>query len=175
MQLQQQIGVSVCRGHQVADLFTPKGVFGVELWRDSKLFDRFEVPNGVKTEGKNKILDVMFHEVTQLATWYIGLMDASGFSAEAAADTLSTHAGWNEFTAYTGDRKEWVEGAASGGAIANSTPATFNINASGSVQGIFVCSAESGTSGILWSSGQFAAAVTVGNGDELKITYTVSC
>jgi hypothetical protein len=148
--------------------------FLVEHYRDNKLIGCYKIFNGIKTVGKNLLLDVMFHGGTAAGTWYIGLMDNSGYTAENAADTLASHAGWNEFTNYTGNRQEWVEDAASSGSITNSTASTFAILGSGTLKGIFVCSAATGTSGTLWSSASFASTVPVSNGDDINITYTVN-
>ena len=91
---------------------------------------------------------------------------------------MSSHAGWNEFTSYTeGNRVAWGPGSASSQSVTNSTPATFNINGSGTVKGVFIVSnnTKSGTAGTLWATALFGADVPVTSGDQLKITYTVSC
>lgn len=151
------------------------GTFHIELLdKDGNLKAKFDAKNGVTTEGKNKILDVMFHATTQITTWYIGLMDNSGYTAEAAGDTLASHTGWNEFTNYSGNRKEWTEGAASSGSITNGTSVDFSITGSGTLKGIFLASASSGTSGTLWATAAFDSTQPVANGDTLKITYTVN-
>lgn len=133
-----------------------------------------KVRNGITNEGKNSLLDIMFHAATQITTWYIGLIDNSGWTAEAAADTLASHSGWNEFTSYTGSRLEWTEGAAASQSITNGTAVSFPITGSGTLKGIFIASVASGTSGKLWSTADFASTVTVANGDTLKITYTIN-
>lgn len=138
------------------------------------LKDTYKLRNGITNAGKNALLDIMFHAATQITTWYLGLMDNSGYTAEAAADTLASHAGWNEFTNYSGNRKEWTEGAASSQSITNGTPVQFDITGSGVIKGIFLASASSGTSGTLWATAAFASTVTVANGDALKVTYTVN-
>lgn len=132
--------------------------------------------NGVTTAGKNYLLDTGFHAVAQVATWYIGLIDNASFSALAAADTMGSHAGWIEATGYSeSTRVEWTEGAASSGAVTNSTPLTFTMSGSATINGIFVTSnsAKSSTTGTLWATGSFASPVPVVNGDIFKITYTV--
>ena len=138
----------------------------------------YEFPNGIVDEGLDSILDVQFHGASQIATWYIGLVDNSGWTAWADADTLSSHAGWAENTDYTeATRGEWTEDAASSRAITNSTTVDFSINASGNVKGIFVSSnsvKSTGNTGTLWSTAAFSSVVAVSNGDTLKVTYTVS-
>lgn len=176
LQIAQRIGVCVERGRGLMDGFNPAGFFDIlHLDPFGGLKGEYHIKNGIKTVGKNSVLDVAFHAATQITTWYIGLIDNTGYTAEAAGDTLASHSGWSEFTSYTGTRQEWTEGAASSGSITNSTPVTFAITDTGTVKGIFICSATSGTSGTLWSSGAFVAPVAVQNGDQLKITYTISC
>jgi hypothetical protein len=145
---------------------------------DDKLKAIYEFPNGIVDEGMNHILDTQFHGTSQVATWYIGLVDNSGFSAFAAADTLASHAGWSESTAYTeSNRVTWAEDAASSRSISNSTTADFSINATGNLKGIFVSSnnvKSTGNTGTLWSTAAFSSVVATANGDTLKVTYTVS-
>ena len=151
-----------------------------EHYRDGKHIGTYDVPNGIVNVGKDLALDVQFNDGVAIAqaSWYIGLVDLSGYSALAAADTMSSHAGWNEFTSYTeGNRVAWGPGSASSQSVTNSTPATFNINGSGTVKGVFIVSnnTKSGTAGTLWATALFGADVPVTSGDQHKITYTVSC
>jgi hypothetical protein len=138
----------------------------------------YEFPNGIVDEGMNHILDTQFTGSTQVSTWYIGLVDNSGWSAFADADTLSSHSGWAEFTSYTeSNRVTWAEDAASSRSISNSTTADFSINATGNLKGIFVSSnnvKSTGNTGTLWSTAAFSSVVATANGDTLKVTYTVS-
>jgi hypothetical protein len=156
-----------------------KGHFAIEH-RDSdgNLKGKYDVPNGIVDEGLNHILDVEFHGESQIGTWYIGLVDNSGFTAFADEDTLSGHTGWSEFTNYTeANRVEWEEDAASSRSISNTTTADFSINASGNLKGIFVSSnnvKSTGNTGTLWSTAAFSSVVATANGDTLKVTYTVS-
>jgi hypothetical protein len=156
-----------------------KGRFVVEHRdRDGELKGTYEFPNGIVDEGLNHILDTQFHATAQITTWYIGLVDNSGWTAFADADTLSSHAGWSESTAYTeANRVTWAEDAASSRSISNSTTADFSINATGNLKGIFVSSnnvKSTGNTGTLWSTAAFSSVVATANGDTLKVTYTVS-
>ena len=65
--------------------------------------------NLITTVGLNHILDTQFHAGTQNTTWYIGL---KGAGTPVAADTMASHSSWAELTGYSGNRKEWTEGAA---------------------------------------------------------------
>ena len=156
-----------------------KGKFQIEHRNDAgDLVGTYDVPNGIVDEGLNHILNTQFHQGSQVATWYIGLVDNSGWTAFNDADTLASHSGWSEFTSYTEtNRVEWDEDAASSRSISNSNTANFSINASGNLKGIFISSnnvKSTGNTGTLWSTAAFSATVSVANGDTLKITYTVS-
>lgn len=150
----------------------------VEHIRDGKTIAVYETKNGIVDVGINSLLDVGFRNQTQIATWYAGIIDNASFSALAAADTMSSHAGWLEFTDYTeAVRQTWSMDAAASRAISNSTtPMTFSINDTGTIKGIFVTSVDtkSGTTGTLWATALFASNVAVSSGDILKVTYTIS-
>jgi hypothetical protein len=152
------------------------GLYTVEILDEfGKVIDFVTAKNDVTNEGLNNILDVQFHAVTQVTTWYIGLIDASGFSDLADSDTLASHAGWTEFTNYTGNRQEWTEGAAAGGVMTNSTTVDFAILGSGTIAGMFLASVASGTAGKLWSTALFAGGdVSVSASQTLKVTYTIN-
>lgn len=155
-----------------------KGKFKVEIIRAGVVISTMLFPNTVVNEGKNKLLDVFFRNQTQIATWYIGLMDNAGYSSNPVTDTMSSHAGWAESTAYSeGVRQTWtVDAAASQQIVNGTTVATFSINATATLRGIFVASnsTKGGTTGTLWSTALFPSTLAVANGDQVKITYTVA-
>lgn len=151
-----------------------KGRFKIEHIRDGKVIGTQEFPNGIVDVGLNKLLDVMFHGTSPITTWYLGLIDNAGFSALAAGDTMGSHSGWSENTDYSGNRKEWTEGAAATRAITNSATVDFSMTGSAVIKGVFLNSDATGTSGTLWATAAFASTVSVVNGDTLKVTYTVS-
>ena len=157
-----------------------KGKFHIEH-RNAKgeLIGKYDITNGITNEGKDLLLDVMFNDGTQVAnnSWFLGLIDLSGFTALADADTMASHAGWSELTAYTeANRPGWGSGAAASQSTTNASPVTFSPNATNTVKGIFATSnnTKGGTTGTLWATALFSADVPVNNGDSLKVTYTVS-
>jgi hypothetical protein len=127
--------------------------------------------NLITTEGLNHILDSTFHADTQVTTWYIGL---KGTGTPAAGDTLASHGGWSEITDYSGDRKEWTEGAASSGSMTNSSSVDFSITGTATIAGAFLASAASGTTGTLYGVVDFASSRSVLSGDTLQVTVTVT-
>lgn len=129
-----------------------------------------EITNLVTTEGKNDILDKYFKGSAYTAAWYLGL---KGTGSAAAGDTLASHSGWSEVTPYSGNRPAITFGTTSAGSN-TATAVSFSINATATVAGAFIGSVNTGTSGKLYSAGDFAASRSVVSGDTLNVTPTVS-
>jgi hypothetical protein len=142
---------------------------------DGSLEARGDFPNGTTLAGINDILGVYLASGTQNLTWYLGLINNTGFSALSPSDTISSHPGWVELTTYAeGVRPTWVPGTPSGQSVTNPTSATFTINAAGTLAGAFLVSntTKGGTSGMLWATGAFGTPQAVTNGQLFKVTYT---
>lgn len=173
------------------------GEFKFEHWRGNNCLRLIEDHNDITDEGLTGLLGIHFNAQTQITAWYIGLISDSGYTGIANDDQYvdinGAGNGWDEFDDYTdgnnGDstttRPAWPEDAASGNSITNSTTkAIYNIvTTTEKVKGIFVCGGgtspqnkNDATSGsTLWSTALFSGGdVTVSNGDQLKITYTVN-
>jgi hypothetical protein len=176
--LGQSIFETIESRKDLSDCFVRGGKFHVEIWRKGKLLHVEEVKNGIATVGLHLVLDQAFRNQAGVATWYIGLISNTGYSALANGDTMSSHAGWTEHTAYDeAVRQTWVTVAAASRAITNTTVATFTINGgAATLKGIFVTSSNTkgGTSGTLWSTGLFSADRAVNTGDLVKVTYTIN-
>jgi len=158
------------------------GVFTVECFdKDGNLKWKESAHNLVVNVGLQDMNDKYFDGSTYTATWYLGLVTGPGGSnTYSANDTLATHAGWTEFTGYTGNRKSvtW-NGAtlADPSVMSNSSSASsFAITGSATVAGAFLASVDTGTSGILFSVSNFQSPGdrTVANGDTLNVTYSFS-
>src|SRR5262245_19022938 len=95
------------------------GYFEVECYNpDGSLAWKDRFSNGIVNGALNDILSVYLAGGTQKTTWYLGLINNSGFSALAAADTISSHDGWSESTDYTESvRQTWTPGAPASGVI----------------------------------------------------------
>ena len=138
--------------------------------------------NLVVNEGLQDMNTKYFSGSSYTAAWYLGLITGPGSGTTiAAADTLASHAGWTEFTNYSGNRKAVTFGTATTAdpsVIDNSgSPSQFSISgAGGVVAGAFLCSVSSGTSGTLFSASDFQSPGdrTVVSGDTLTVTYTFS-
>ncbi len=177
MSFGQKINAFITRGRKEMDKMKFRGVFHVEHIRKGKVINKYDMHNDVTNGGLDAILDIMFHNDTQISTWYIGLVDNDSFSAFADADTMSSHSGWIENEDYDeANRQEWTEGAASSQSITNSTAVTFTMDSTQTIHGVFITSnnTKGGTAGTLWSTGAFASNVSVNDDDELKITYTLN-
>lgn len=136
---------------------------GNEKWRD-------DFTNLVTTAGKTDIVDKYFKGSAYTAAWYLGL---KGTGTAAAGDTLASHAGWAEVNPYSGNRPAITFGSTSGGSNTASA-VTYTITGAATVAGAFIANANTGTSGTLYSAGDFAASRSVVSGDSLQVTVTVS-
>lgn len=139
------------------------GADGVLKWRE-------RIENLVTTAGKNDILDKYFKGSSYTAAWYLGL---KGTGSAAVGDTLASHAGWAEVTPYAGNRPAITFGTTSAGSN-TATAVSYTINATATVAGAFIGSVNTGTSGTLYSAGDFGASRSVVSGDTLNVTPTVS-
>jgi len=193
LNLQEKVKTQLIRNRTVRSKFSPHGFFHIEHIRDGKTINEFNIHNGITIEGKNFILDVMFHGTSAAGTWYQGLIDNANYTALDETDTYDdidqAGNGWDEFKSYTISasttvRATWDEAAASAKQITSSTQSVFDITASGTVKGIFVVGlgtnanlkGDHAADGKLWSTALFTGGdVAVQNGDQLKVTYTLSC
>lgn len=132
-----------------------------------------EFKNLVVTEGRNDLLSKYFKGSSYTAAWYVGLKSSSG--GTSADDTLASHGGWTETTAYTGNRKAVTFGSVSAGSVSNSgSPCSFAMNGTVTVYGCFLATVDSGTSGVLYSVGDFVLSKAVSSGDTLSVTVTLT-
>lgn len=155
-----------------------KGRFVVEcLDKEGRLKWREEFDNLIVNQGKNHTLDTELVGGAQITTWYLGLTGSA--PTAAAADTMGSHAGWTEVTAYAeATRPQCQFAAASGQATTNSAnKAVFSINGSATIGGGFVVSnnTKGGGTGTLFSVGAFVSGDrAVVSTDTVNVTYTVS-
>jgi hypothetical protein len=140
-----------------------------------------EFENAVVDTGKKYLLDTLNTSTTAVGP-YLGLMQT--WSATAAADNMTTHAGWTE--------------AAAGSIAARGTPTWTAASGTGTVQKThsgtvsFTCGATgftcvgcfivcgtgavttpASTAGILYSAGNFTGKTLIQN-DILQVTYTTT-
>ena len=142
-------------------------------------------------ESKNLVVNVGLQymagsaltSTTQVTTWYLGLYGAGASNTPAAGDTMASHAGWTEVTAYSNANRvtaTFVAPSALNPSVVTNTasPAVFNINGTATVGGAFLTSdnTKSGTTGTLFSAADFGSPGdrSVVNSDTLSVTYTFS-
>lgn len=158
------------------------GVFRVQCFdKDGNLKWEDQMHNLVVNQGLQDMNTKYFSGSGYTAAFYLGLVTGPGSSTVyAAADTLASHAGWTEFTDYSGSRKAVTFGTATTAdpsVISNSgSPSSFSITGTGTVAGAFLCTVASGTSGVLFSEADFQSPGdrNVVSGDTLNVTYTFS-
>jgi len=160
------------------------GVYHVECHdKDGNLKWSADTKNLVVNAGLAYMAGTALTSVTQITTWYIGLYGAGASNTPAAGDTMSSHAGWTEVTAYSNATRvaaTFVTATTANPSVVTNaaSPATFNINGTTTVGGAFLTSgsAKSGTTGTLFSAADFAAPGdrSVVSGDIISVTYTFS-
>jgi len=175
----------------------PEGM-GVEGWyhvvcrdKDGNIKWEEEFPNLVVAIGKQLMLDTLLKGSSYSVTGpYLGLLNAS--ITPAATDVMSTIVPSKEFIAYTVGGSA-VRGTAvfASSTSTGSTPSnvtsstataiTYTITGSGgTVYGCFLVlgtgasSAQSNTSGTLYSEGNFSVAKTTTAGDTVSVTYSTT-
>lgn len=149
-------------------------------------------PNLVVAVGKQLMFDTLLKGSSYTVVGpYLGLISGSG-NTFAAADTMSSHAGWSEFTDYTVGGSA-VRGTAVFGSASSSglTPANVTTSAAsaitytitgggGTVGGCFLVTGSgasstiSNTSGTLYSAGAFGTAKVTTAGDTVSVTYSTT-
>ncbi|MGH8259862.1 MAG: hypothetical protein ACREUG_09245 [Steroidobacteraceae bacterium] len=140
-------------------------------WRDGFV-------NTVVTVGKDYLLDTIFAGSAYTAAWYLSLISITSYSAIAAADTMASHAGWTESSAYSNStRPAPAFSAAAAGSKATSAAVVFNINAGDTIKGGFTSTnnAKAGATGTLYSAGLFTGGdQPVSSGGTLNVSLTLS-
>lgn len=161
--------------------FTPKMSTVYEFWaydRNGNLKWHEVCHNLVVNVGLNDLLDKYFKGSTYTASFYVGLTD--GTPTVAAGDTMASHAGWVEVTAYDeSTRPALTLGSVSGQAVNNSaSKAVFTISTnSTTIGGAFVVtnSTKGGTTGTLYGAAAFTGGdKTLDDGDTLAVQINLS-
>jgi hypothetical protein len=175
---------SLIAGGSAADSASAKGVYKIQCHdKDGNLKWEDEAPNLVVNVGLQDMNAKYFTGSAYTAAWYIGLYGSGATNSPAAGDTMSSHAGWTEVTAYSqATRPACTFGTpttANPSVATNSaSPASFSINGTTTVGGAFLTSnnTKGGTTGTVYSAADFSAPGdrSVVSGDTLSVTYTLS-
>lgn len=178
------LGASVTQESGSTEGVKGGGVFAVECRdKDGNLKWEAKSPNLVVNVGLKDMNDKYFTGSGYTAAWYLGLYGAGASNDPAASDTMSSHTGWTEVTAYSqATRPAAVFSAATTAdpsvITTSASPAVFSINGSATVGGAFLTSdnTKNGTIGILFSAADFQAPGdrAVVSGDTINVTYQFS-
>lgn len=178
------VGGKVSKSQNTKEGLRGGGVFTVECRdKDGNVKWVEKSKNLVVNVGLAYMNEQFFKGSSYSAAWYVGIYGPAATNDPSSADTMASHAGWTEVTAYSNaTRPAATFGAATTAdpsLIANSAAvAQFNINDSANVGGAFLTTGDlpGGTSGVLFSASDFAAPGdrVVQSGDVLSVTYTFS-
>jgi hypothetical protein len=176
----EQIGGSVERAGGNTEGMAAGGVFTVEcLDKDGNIKWVDICPNLVVNTGLQDMNTKYFTGSGYTSAWYIGLVnDAAANVTYSSGDTLASHAGWNENTQYSGNRKAASFGSATLADPSNinnsSSAASFTMNATAVIAGAFLAHVATGNVGLLFSVSNFQAPGdrSVVSGDVLNVTYS---
>ena len=147
-----------------------RGTDGKIKWEDT-------IENLVVNVGLQHILDTVFSGGAAIDPWYIGLTATA--PSPAAGDTMASHVGWAEFTAYDEvTRQAWVE-VRSGQSMTNAaSKAAFTVDTDSSVIGgafLVESSTISESASVLMAVGAFSGGDKIADDDDtLEVTYVYS-
>ena len=137
-----------------------------------------EVHDIIVNVGLDDILDKYYKGSAYTAAFYVGLTD--GTPTVAAGDTMASHAGWVEVTAYDeGVRQDLTLGSVSSQSVDNTaSKAVFTISSdSTTVGGGFIATDDTkgGSTGTLTGAAAFTAAdKSLDDNDTLTVTVTLT-
>jgi hypothetical protein len=152
-----------------------------------------EFPNLVNAIGKQLMLDTLLKGSSYTVVGpFLGLISGASPTFGTGSDTMTSHAGWTEFTNYTVGGSAvrgtavFASATSSGSTPSNvttssATAITYTITgAGGTVGGCFLTtgtgavSTQGSTAGTLYSAGAFSTAKVVTAGDTVSVTYSTT-
>jgi hypothetical protein len=181
---QDTAACSLIAGGSAAESASAKGVYKIQCHdKDGNLKWEDAAPNLVVNGGLQDMNAKYFTGSAYTAAWYLGVYGAAASNNPAAGDTMSSHTGWTEVTAYSQSTRPactfGTPTTANPSVATNSaSPATFSINATTTIGGAFLTSnnTKGGSTGTLYSAADFSSPGdrSVVSGDTLSVTYTLS-
>jgi len=172
---------------KAAEAAQATGLFEIKCHdKDGNLKWEAQSKNLVVNAGLAYMAGTALTSVTQITSFFLGLYGAGASNTPAAGDTMASHAGWTEVTAYSNANRiaaTFVTATtANPSVVTNSaSPAVFNINGTTTVGGAFLVggtgsSTKGGSTGTLFSAADFGSPGdrSVVNSDTLSVTYTFS-
>ena len=178
------VGSTVVSNGGAQDGLSAKGQYKVVCHdKDGNLKWEAQSDNLVVNVGLQDMNARYFTGSAYTAAFYLGLYGAAASNNPAASDTMSSHAGWTEVTAYSQSTRPactfGTPTTANPSVATNSaSAATFSMNGTTTVGGAFLTTnnTKGGTTGTLFSAADFQSPGdrSVVNGDTLTVTYTFS-
>ena len=138
-------------------------------------------PNIITNEGLNAWLDIMFHEATQIATWYIFPVETDTTAAVTMTYAVPVFTEWDGYSEAT--RQAFVEAAASSQSITNSaSKAVYTSSETKTLYGGALVGGgtaadtinDTAGGGTLFCYSKFSAGKPVESTDTFKIYCTIS-
>jgi len=178
------LGATVQSNLGASDGIKGGGMFTVQCFdKDGVLKWEATKNNLVVNVGLKDMNEKYFSGSAYTAAWYVGLYGAAASNNPAAGDTMSSHAGWVEVTAYSQATRPVTTFSAATTAdpsvITNAANvAQFSITGTTVVGGAFLINnnTKGGTTGVLFSAADFQAPGdrSVVSGDIINVTYQFS-
>jgi hypothetical protein len=190
-----QASIVLNAGAQANETVGIEGFYEVKCHdKDGNLKWEESFPNLVNAVGKELMLNTLLRTSSTYTTVgpFLGLIGGASPTFGTGSDTMTSHAGWTEFTAYTVGGSA-VRGTAvfAAASSAGSTPSNVTTSAAtaitytitgggGTVSGCFLVTGSgavstiSNTAGTLYSAGAFAVAKITTAGDTVSVTYSTT-
>ena len=154
------------------------GRYGAQIVRAGVVIDEWEFDNICVNEGLIAILNAIFTGATLSSNWYMGVFQ-NNYTPVATDTASSIVANSGEFTGYSGGARPTFTPAVASGAptLTNSaTRAAFTFTGAATLNGAFLISSATpgSNTGTLFSAAQFGSPKSVGNTDQLLLTYTLT-
>jgi len=187
-QARERNDATVIRGAAQGEAANAQGRYVIDcVGADGRIKWRETIDNIVCTVGKNLMLDTaLAGSAYTVVGPYMGLISSTSYTAVAAADTMTSHAGWLEAgganaPTYSGNRKTAAWSAATAGGKALSAALAYAMTGTGTVKGAFLVfgtaasATKDDTGGTLWSAGTFTTGdKAVVSADTLNVSYSTS-
>lgn len=148
---------------------------------EMKLISQSHTTGVVTAEGINALLNVMFHEATQITTWYCVISETDTAGADGLTYAVPSFTEWEAYDEAT--RPAYTEAAASGKSMTNSAnKAEFTANATKTLYGAGLVGGgtdpntkgDAAGGGTLFDYGKFAASQPVVSANVVQLTITLT-
>jgi len=185
MQSTGKIGASIIASVERKLIIQPRflvhSVWDVEHWRKGQLLSLTRDHNVCTDEGLDSLLDIMFHAVTQITTWYVLLFKTD---TTPTGDTTYAVPVFTEATEYDeATREEYVEAAAASQVMTNTaSKAEFTISDTVTIYGAALVGGGTDANtksdvaggGTMYCASKFTAPKSVVDDDILRVTIAIT-